>query len=335
VANRGSQTVVEFAGRVLSSAGVSIPAIAATNSSPDLNGPLGITFDSSNNQWVGNRDGNTLTEFKLSTLRNLAINPAPPADIVISDDGSGAFVHTPQLITFRKRNLWVANYRSGIAPGEGNGFITEYLATQLTSSGSPVPAVTQVDTADFRGPDGINFDSSGNLFVADFDAGKVWVFKAATVAGWSGIGVDTPSDANLSDASSLQPTSVALDRSGNLWVADCEAEAGGEIYMFPKSSLTTTTSSAATVFTAAPIATPNGSDQTLNCPGAIAFDKDGNLWYTNFISNAGAAGAVGEFARAQLATGGSSSPTPRIFLEGDTGRTVLDSPEGLAFGPAS
>jgi hypothetical protein len=56
IANRGSQTVVEIVGRFLSTAGVSIPAVAASNSSADLNGPLGIAFDSSNNQWVGNRD---------------------------------------------------------------------------------------------------------------------------------------------------------------------------------------------------------------------------------------------------------------------------------------
>jgi len=335
VANRASQTVVEFKGTILKKAGVSIPTPAAANSSPGLDGPLGLTFDSADNQWVANRDGDNVVEFKLSTLKNLAADHAPAADVTISDDGSGAFLHTPQIITFENGNLWVANYKSG-PTSSGKGFITEYLASQLASSGAPTPNVTQIDSAEFAGPDGIAFDSEGNLFVADFDAAKVWVFKASTVAGWSGVGVNTPSDAQLSDTSSLNPTAVAIDHSGNLWAADCEGETsgGGELYMFPKGTLTTTATTAAVIFKSITVNTSNGPDQSLNCPGAIAFDQKGNLWYSNFISSAGAGGSVGEFLKSQLAASGASSPAPNIYLEGDTGLTVFDRPEGIVFGPA-
>lgn len=333
-ANGGAESVVEFTGTTLSSPGASVPTPPLTNSSASLNGPLGLTFDSSNNQWVVNRAANpaNIAEFKFSTLQNLAANPAPTPDVTISDDGIGTLLSAPQLITFESGNLWVANFASG--NNTNRGFVTEYLANQLASSGTPSPTVTEADP-EFLGPDGIAFDSAGNLFIADFSAGEVFVFTASKVSGWSG-GVTDSSDAQLSDSTSLNPTSAAFDQSGNLWVADCEGETpgAGELYMFPKSSLTTTTPTATTVFTPVGVTTPNGTDQSLNCPGSIAFDQNGNLWYSNYLSSDGAGGSVGEFLKSQLTATGTSSPPPNIYLEGDTGATVFNTPEGIAFGPA-
>ena len=349
--NAHSENVHEFKGTVLTRSGVSVPNPNLTNQSPDFRSPLGgdtagISFDPANNQWVTNCTGNTgnkgnITEFKLSTLKTLGSNSAPNANVVITDNGSGKLVNCPWGVTFRSGNLWAANSDQNINP-PAPGFVTEYLASQLTASGHPTPHITLTDPVEFISPTGVIFDGSGNLFVVDFGpeqfgrfaAGKIWVFNAATINSLA-VGTNSKrSTAHLSDPGTLTPVNGAFDRGGNLWIPDCEANGTGELYMFPKAALTTGATRAQTIFEATPITTPNGTENSIECPGGIAFDAAGNLWYTNFESmNNLISGAVGEFTRSQLLVGGTSKPKPNIFLDGNSASTNFDGPIGLAFGP--
>jgi hypothetical protein len=186
------------------------------------------------------------------------------------------------------------------------------------------------------------FDPSGNLFVVDFGPeqfgrfapGKIWVFNAASVTSLIAGTNSRKSNARLSDPSTLTPVNGALDSSGNLWIPDCEANGTGELYMFPKSALTVGASRARTIFESTFITTPNGTENTIDCPGGIAFDAQGNLWYGNFESlNSQISGAVGEFTKSQLLVSGISKPKPNIFLDGNSAASNFDGPIGLAFGP--
>ncbi len=62
-------------------------------------------------------------------------------------------------------NLWVSNLLSDE--------IIEYTASQLGTTSSPTPAITITSTA-LNNPEGLAFDSSGNLWVANYDAVTVW-----------------------------------------------------------------------------------------------------------------------------------------------------------------
>ena len=345
VENSSSNNVTSFTGATLTTPGISVPPPVLTNSSPDLvKDPAGVTFDGSNNQWVtvcgSTATNGTITEFNAAAVANLKTNPAPAANVVLSDDGTGKLVNCPWTMAFNTVNLWVAN--SNELAGAGPGFVTQYTAAQLTASGHTTPHITLTDPTQFVSPTGVVFDSTGDLFVSDFGpeqfatagSGAVWVFKAATIAALiPGTNTHT-ADTKLSDPTTVTPVNGAFDTSGNLWVADCEANSTGEIYMFPKKSLTTGAASATTIFQSTPITTPNGAEDTIDCPGGVAFDASGNLWYTNF-SSAKVDGAVGEFAAAQLSATGTSNPTPTIFLDGSVGGANLDSPIGLTFGPQS
>jgi hypothetical protein len=354
VENSGSATVSEFGGSTLTTPGPSLPPALVQNKSPDLSPDTsGISFDGSGRQWVsvcGNKTGNhgSIAGFNAALIANLKAVPAPPASVVISDDGTGKLINCPWATTFDKAgNMWVANSSEMTAPP---GFVTAYQSSQLSASGHPTPFVTLTDPTEFISPTDVLFDATGNLFVSDFGpqqfgtagSGKIWVFTGLNISS-QGPGnivmLSIQSNANLSDPSTVTPVSSGFDKSGNLWTADCEANKTGEIYMFPKASLTTTTARASAIFQSGPIATVNGVENTLNCPGGIAFDAAGNLWYTNFFSAQtakGVAGAVGEFTAAQLAGAtGTSTPVPNIFLEGDTTGTNFDAPIGLRFGPQS
>jgi secreted PhoX family phosphatase len=305
-----------------------------------------VVFDSSNNQWVpvcGNSTGNngSLVEYAASAVANLPNNSSPSANVVLSDNGTGALVNCPWTATFDKSgDLWVANSDEYQITTPPQGFVTEYQPNQF-STGSPVPYITLADS-DFVSPTGVLFDPSGNLFVFDYGpqqfgesgSGAVYVFKAATVASFTqGTNTTTP-DAQLLDSSTATPVNGAFDSSGNLWVADCSSGTNGDIYMFPKSSLTSGAGNATTVIAPTSITLPNGmTESSLNCPGGIAFDAQGNLWYTNFYSNTSKAGAVGEFLQSQISVSGSPiTPTPNIFLEGAAAGPNAQ-PIGLTFGP--
>ena len=346
VENAIANNVTEFKGTTLTTPGVSVPTAAVTNKSADFVDPAGVTFDSSNNQWVSvcgsTATNGTITKFDFTAVQKLATTPAPAANVVLSDDGSGKLVSCPWTMTFDTSNdLWVAN--SNQLVGAGPGFVTDYAPAQLATSGHPTPDKTLTDPTQFVSPTGVVFDSTGDLFVADFGPGQfgtavksaVWVFKAATIAALTpGTNIKV-ADAKLSDSTTLTPVNGALDpKSGDLWVADCEANGTGEIYKFAAAVLTTGATSATTVFQSTSISTPNGTEDTIDCPGGIAFDASGNLWYTNFSSNK-VDGAVGEFTATQLSTApaGKSTPTPNIFLDGMPGGANFDGPIGLTFGP--
>lgn len=345
-ANGGSNpNVAEFTGATLTSPGVTIvPTPTVKNLSPEIAPDTsGVTFDNSDNQWVSvcgakgtPTDFGRLAEFSNATLKNLKASPMPTPDVLISDIGSGKSVNCPWAATFDKAgDMWVANSNQNTA---APGFVTEYQPAQLAApGGSPTPFVTLSDTTDkFVSPTGVLFDPAGDLIVSDFGssqfggatAGQILVFSAATLPKVGGP-ADLTATAKLSDPSTASPVNGALDSAGNLWEADCGAS---EIYMFPAATITTGATKATVILKATPVVTPNGSENSLNCPGGVTFDSAGNLWFTNFFSTVkGVAGAVGEFTPAQLAASGSPSPT--IFLEGDTTMNGLDFPLALTFGP--
>jgi secreted PhoX family phosphatase len=337
-------TITEFKGATLTTPGASVPNPALTNHSANLfPDTAGVTFDSSKNQWAavcGNNSGNhgSITEYTAAAVANLATNSTPAANVVLSDDGTGTLLNCPWQTVFDKSgNLWAANsneFRITAAPG----FVTEYQPGQLVT-GHPTPHITLTDSTEFFSPTGVVFDSTGNLFVSDFGplqfgptgSGAVFVFKAATVGSFIPGTNNVKADAKLFGNTTATPLASAFDSSGNLWVADCESFPSGELYMFPKAVLTSGASQATTVFQPTSISTPNGTESTINCPGGIAFDAQGNLWYTNFYSKQ--RGSVGEFTRSQLLVTGKSSPTPNIFLDGNVTGTNFNQPIGLTFSP--
>jgi hypothetical protein len=347
VENSLTGTINEFKGATLTTAGVSLPNPAVTNKSSSLPpDTAGVIFDSSNNQWAtvcGNSSGNhgSITKFSASAVKSLASNSAPSANVILSDDGSGTVVNCPWTIAFDKSgDLWAANSNE-FQVNTAAGFVTEYQPGQF-SSGAVKPHITLTDPGEFVSPTGVVFDSSGDLFVSDYGgnqfgesgSGVVFVFDASTVSGLTAGTNSVKSNAQLFDPTTATPVNGAFDGSGNLWVADCEAAPSGEIYMFPKAVLTSGATKATTILRSTSITTSGGIEDSIDCPGGVAFDAQGNLWYTNFSSDfVDGFGAVGEFLKSQLSATGTRTPAPNIFLNGNnTG--INSQPIGLTFGPA-
>jgi streptogramin lyase len=208
IVNDNSNTVVEYAVAQLAASGTPTPTVTLNLGANA--GSFGIAFDAQGDLWVANNGQCTIVEFTPSQLTSSG-SPTPVVTIV---DGQ-PFTNEPIALAFDAHgNLWVANNPVSA--------IIEYSASQLTTSGSPTPAVTLTGSA-IDWPLMLAFDSTGNLWVSnsayDTPPGRIVEYAAAAL----GVtGSPTPTTIINLPTRTYQPNPVgiAFDNSGNLWYAD-------------------------------------------------------------------------------------------------------------------
>ncbi len=216
----------------------------------------------------------------------------------------------------------------------------------LSLAGTPAPAPTQ---SNLNGPRDIAFDSSGDLWVVDGINNRILEFKPPFVTGMSaslvigqttfttGPSVNgTCSSTAVTQASLCNPSSIAFDKSGNLWVSDTgenrilEFQApfsnGMSASLVIGQTNFTTSSSLPGCQVSSGQTTCAGS---LEGPTGLAFDSSGNLWVVDSENN-----RVLEYnppfsnsMNASLAIGASS-----LTVTGNgPGQNQLNLPDYLAF----
>ena len=135
-------------------------------------------------------------------------------------NGSGAAFYSPRGIAVdNSGNTYVADTGNGtirkISPG---GEVTTLAGSPFHYGSANGPG----STARFDNPNGIAVDAAGNLYVAD--TGNAVIRKidpSGTVTTWAGTsGVPGFADGEGTAAQFYSPEGVALDGSGNLYVAD-------------------------------------------------------------------------------------------------------------------
>ena len=185
-------------------------------------------------------------------------------------------------------------------------------------------------------PEGIAFDSHGNLWVADSDNSRILEFKPPFYTGESAsivIGQTSFTSGSFGTTASTlnSPEGIAFDSAGNLWVAD---SGNNRVLEFSAGNLITngfaTNVIGQTSFTSGSFGT---TANTLNSPVGIAFDSAGNLWVADSGNN-----RILEFTANNLITGASATNVigQTSFNLGSSGTTAntLHYPEGIAFGSA-
>ncbi|MFZ0499837.1 MAG: NHL repeat-containing protein, partial [Steroidobacteraceae bacterium] len=135
--------------------------------------------------------------------------------------------------------------------------------------------------AEFYAPAGVALDSSGNVYVAEYgnnDIRKVTPAGVVTLFAGSPAGTHGSTDGTGSAALFWSPTGVAVDSSGDLYVAD---ESNNEIRMITPAGVVTTFAGS----TAIGHADGTGSAATFSAPAGIAIDSSGNLWVADSGNN--------------------------------------------------
>lgn len=253
-----------------------------------LDEPDGMAFDPSGNLWIANEG---TADVMMFTAAQLAAGGALTPTQTLS---SASFSFVLGLRFDPKGNMWVV---------DGNELL-EFTPAQLSAGGTQTPAVTISGNLLHEAIDMV-FDSAGDAWVSDFQANVLMRFSAAQLAT---TGTPVPVDTITATGGSLaNPAGLAMDKSGNLWVANYP----GTIVEFSPSQLSAGGSPTPLITLA-----PAGA----NSVWGMAFDHEGGLWAANWNT-----GTVFALSATQLASSG--SPTPDVTI------TSLDAPAYVLFDP--
>jgi hypothetical protein len=181
---------------------------------------------------------------------------------------------------------------------KGNNVIRKITAlgvvTTFAGSGS-VGAVNATGTAaSFNDPWGVAEDGFGNIYVADTGNNLIrLITPAGVVSTFAGSGVAGSANGTGTAASFNGPTGVALDASGNVYVADFY---NNMIRKITSGGVVTTLAGSGT----AGFVNATGGSAEFNWPGGVAVDSAGNVYVgdenNNVIRKVTAGGVVSTFA---------------------------------------
>ena len=184
-----------------------------------------------------------------------------------------------------------------------------------------------------NGPLGGAFDSSGNLYVADSYNNRVLFYPAGSttatrVYGQGGSFTSyTQNNGGVSANSLDYPYGVALDSSGNLYVAD---NRNSRVLFYPAGS-TTATQVYGTCRTFTGYNCNATSADSLRAPAEVALDSNGNLYVADPYDNrvlfypAGSTTATWVYGQ-----GGSFTSYSCIYIDGGISADTLCGPFGVA-----
>jgi sugar lactone lactonase YvrE len=247
-------------------------SIDATGAAARFDDPFGVAVDSSGNVYVADKQNDTIRKITsagvVTTFAGLAGNIG-----TLDATGTAARFNEPVGVAVGSGgDVYVAD--------TGNNSIRKIttagvVSTLAGSAGSSPGSLDGTGTAAlFSGPSGIAIDSTGTLYVTDTANNSI---RKVTQAGVVTTLVGDPPNAGSTDGTTTgalfnQPIGIAIDSSGNLYVAD---SANDTIRKITSGGTTTTLAGLA--------GNPGSTDGTgalarFKNPRGLTIDSSGNLY---------------------------------------------------------
>ncbi len=288
------------------------------NSAAHFENPFGITFRGPNELFVTDQSAKIVrlvtTDGSVTTIAG-SVNQAGNSNAL----GTNATFFSPGGIVADDTNLYVSDF--------GNSSIRKISATFdvttfVGSSGAPGSADGNGSAAQFNSPADVKFDGADNAYVADQVNDTIRkITPDGTVSTLAGNpGVEGTNDGTGSGALFTQPLGVAIDKSGNIFVADTFTNTIREIT--PQGVVSTLAGSPSNG------GTNNGAGPAaqFNAPFSLAAGPDGNVYvsdtHNQAIRQVTPNGVVSTFA----GTIGTIGFSNAVGLAAQ-----FDFPEGVAF----
>ncbi len=255
--------------------------------SAGLNYPYGISLDSAGNVYIADYYNNRIRKVTVST------------GIITTFAGTGASSYSGDGGAATSASLFFPNYVAidsldnvYISDGSNHrirkvtvstGIITTIAGSSTSGSysGDNGPATS----ATLSGPSGIALDSAGNIYIADTNNNRIRKVTVSTgiITTYAGIGTQGFSGDNgqASSATFISPSGVAVDSSGNVYIADYSNQRIRKVTVFT-GIITTIAGNGGTGFSG-----DNGAatSAALYYPSKVAVDTSGNLYITDSLND--------------------------------------------------
>jgi uncharacterized protein (TIGR03437 family) len=258
--------------------------------SASLNAPQGIAVDSSGNVYIADTYNSRIRKVSGGTITTVAGNGISG----FSGDGesaTSASLYYPQGVAVDSSgNLYIADTYNNRIRKVSSGTIA-------TVAGSGSPGVLGGGFSGDKGPptsaslslpEGVAVDSAGNLYIADTNNQRIRKVSSGTITTIAGNGVEhatsipgitsgaySGDQGSATSASLNDPTGVAVDSSGNLYIAD---SGNNRVRKVSGSTITTIAGGGGVLGDQGP-----ATSASLNNPQGVALDSAGNL----YIADAG------------------------------------------------
>jgi streptogramin lyase len=214
--NNRIRLITTATGMVSTFAGTGIVGASNVPDSVSFSSPLGVAVDSSGNVYVADYENNLIRKITSAGVTStLAGSGAGGAD-----DGldTAATFNLPEAVAVDAAgNVYVAD--------NGNNLIRKVTpagqVSTFAGSGQAGSANGTGNAASFNSPFGIAVDAAGNVYVADSGNNLIRkITPSGSVSTIAGSGARGAKDATGTSASFNTPAGLAIDKSGNIYVAD-------------------------------------------------------------------------------------------------------------------
>ena len=241
--------------------------------------PYGIAVDSSRNLYLADTFNHTVRKISVTGVVSTVAGLAGSSGFVDGTGSAARFNYPYGIAVDSAGNLYVADKNNNaIRKITATGVVTTLAGS---SSGAPGNADGTGSAARFLSPYGVTVDTSGNVFVADYGSSTIRKITAAgavtTLAGQAFAFAST--DGTGSAARFFGPSSIAIDSSGNLYVADA---GNNSVRKVTAAGVVTTLAGQAGT---AGNKDGSGTAAQFTAPAAVAVDAAGNVFVVDFTSN--------------------------------------------------
>lgn len=228
--------------------------VLSASTSTKIAGPIDLAVDSGGNIWVANN----YSPYMTTEIVPNPNNPSAPLSVTNISEGPGTGATGPVAMTVdNSGNVWVANYNG---TNSSTPLASEYPAA------SPTVPLSYAEGPSNSGPDAITSDANGNIWLADCLTNTITELKKSGTSYTS---------LQFSITGVYNPAALAVDPSGNLWIAnsDCGGSSAN-IMELPGENTSSPT-----------IVLSSGQTVPLAFPIGMAADSGGNIWVTDFVNN--------------------------------------------------